>query len=121
VIEAVVEGVKATDADLKSSWRSIHVTGRLLMSPQDPYVLEAGRFIRVIGVELPSRTLASTDMNFQSNDGRCPASTWRRGAYGNTTNRTVVPSTARGFDQDQPPSYMHKLGLNRRLQEFSMD
>ncbi len=45
-----------------------------VMSPQDPWVLEGRGIVKeVIGQELPfTGTLASTDMNFQVNDGRMP-------------------------------------------------
>jgi acetylornithine deacetylase/succinyl-diaminopimelate desuccinylase-like protein len=86
-IEAVIEGVRATDSDLKYELEVINVREGYVMSPQDPYVLEARQIIKeVIGVELPfTGTLASTDMNFQVNDGRMPCfNLGVGGAYGNT-------------------------------------
>ncbi|MGE5252554.1 MAG: M20 family metallopeptidase [Planctomycetaceae bacterium] len=86
-IEAVIEGVKATDADLRYELEVINVREGYVMSPRDPYVLEGRETIKeVIGVELPfTGTLASTDMNFQVNDGRMPCfNLGVGGPYGNT-------------------------------------
>jgi acetylornithine deacetylase/succinyl-diaminopimelate desuccinylase-like protein len=58
-----------------------------VVSPQDPYVLEGREIIKeVIGTELPfTGTLASTDMNFQVNDGGMPCFNFGVGGpYGNT-------------------------------------
>jgi succinyl-diaminopimelate desuccinylase len=71
---SVIEGVRATDADLRYEIEVINFREGYVVSPHDPYVLEARRIIKeVIGRDLPfTGTLASTDMNFQVNDGGMP-------------------------------------------------
>jgi acetylornithine deacetylase/succinyl-diaminopimelate desuccinylase-like protein len=71
---SVIEGVKATDADLRYEIEVINFREGYVMSPQDPWALEGRGIVKeVTGKELPfTGTLASTDMNFQVNDGRMP-------------------------------------------------
>ncbi len=71
---SVIEGVKATDADLEYEVEVINVREGYVVSPEHPYVLEARDIVReVTGTELPfTGTLASTDMNYQVNDGGMP-------------------------------------------------
>ena len=114
-IEAVIEGVKATDADLKYELEVINVREGYVMSPQDPYVLEARQIINeVIGVELPfTGTLASTDMNFQVNDGRMPCfNLGVGGIYGNTHKQDESVSIDELVDLTKITAllYLRKLG-----------
>jgi acetylornithine deacetylase/succinyl-diaminopimelate desuccinylase-like protein len=85
------------------------------MSPKDPYVLEGRRIIReVIGVELPfTGTLASTDMNFQVNDGRMPCfNLGVGGPYGNTHKQDESVSVDELVDLTRITAlfYLRKLG-----------
>jgi acetylornithine deacetylase/succinyl-diaminopimelate desuccinylase-like protein len=116
-IQAVIEGVKATDADLKYELEVINVREGYVMSPQDPYVLEGRQIIQeVIGVELPfTGTLASTDMNFQVNDGRMPCfNLGVGGAYGNTHKQDESVSIDELADLTKITAllYMRKLGTS---------
>jgi len=71
---SVIEGVKATDADLEYEVEVINVREGYVMSPEHPYIQEARGIVKeVLGRELPfTGTLASTDMNYQVNDGGMP-------------------------------------------------
>jgi len=71
---SVVEGVKATDADLRYEVEVINVREGYVVSPEHPYIQEAKGIIEeVLGRELPFRgSLGSTDMNYQVNDGKMP-------------------------------------------------
>jgi len=71
---AVIDGVKATDADLRYEVETINFREGYVMPPDHPYVQEARGIIEeVVGRRLPfTGTLASTDMNYQVNDGRMP-------------------------------------------------
>lgn len=71
---SVIEGVKATDADLRYEVEIINTREGYVMSPEHPYIQEAKAIVKeVLGRELPfTGTLASTDMNYQVNDGRMP-------------------------------------------------
>ena len=114
-IAAVIEGVKATDADLNYEMEVINVREGYVMSPQDPYVLEGRQIIKeVIGVELPfTGTLASTDMNFQVNDGRMPCfNLGVGGPYGNTHKQDESVSIDELTDLTKITAllYMRKLG-----------
>jgi succinyl-diaminopimelate desuccinylase len=114
-IEAVIEGVKATDEDLKYELEVINVREGYVMSPQHPYVLEGRRIIKeVLGVELPfTGTLASTDMNFQVNDGRMPCfNLGVGGPYGNTHKQDESVSIDELVDLTKITSllYVRKLG-----------
>jgi acetylornithine deacetylase/succinyl-diaminopimelate desuccinylase-like protein len=73
-IKSVIEGVKATDSDLKYELELINVREGCLMSPQHPYIQEIKGIVKeVIGRELPFiGTLSSTDINYQVNDGKMP-------------------------------------------------
>ena len=115
-VEAVIEGVKATDADLKYELEVINVREGYVMSPQDPYVLEGRQIIKeVIGVELPfTGTLASTDMNFQVVDGGMPCfNLGVGGSYGNTHKQDESVSIDELMDLTKITAllYMRKLGV----------
>ena len=71
---SVIEGVKATDADLEYEVEVINSREGYVVSPEDPYVLQARDIIaEVTGKTLPfTGTLASTDMNYQVNEGGMP-------------------------------------------------
>ncbi|MFQ6054311.1 MAG: M20/M25/M40 family metallo-hydrolase, partial [Candidatus Bathyarchaeia archaeon] len=71
---AVLEGVKAADADRRYEVEVINSREGYVMPPDHPYIQEAKEFVgEVLGRELPFRgTLASTDMNYQVNDGKMP-------------------------------------------------
>jgi len=116
-VEAVIEGVKATDADLKYELEVINVREGYVMSPRDPYVLEGRQIIKeVIGVELPfTGTLASTDMNFQVNDGRMPCfNLGVGGPYGNTHKQDESVSIDELADLTKITAllYLRKLGTS---------
>jgi acetylornithine deacetylase/succinyl-diaminopimelate desuccinylase-like protein len=83
---SVIEGVKATDADLRYEIEVINFREGYVMSPLDPWALEGRGIVKeVTGKELPfTGTLASTDMNFQVNDGRMPC--FNLGAGGDYSN-----------------------------------
>ena len=114
---SVIEGVKATDADLKYEVEVINFREGYVVSPQDPYVLEGREIIKeVIGLELPfTGTLASTDMNFQVNDGRMPCfNLGVGGAYGNTHKQDESVSIDELVDLTKITAllYMRKLGAS---------
>ena len=116
-IEAVIEGVRATDADLMYELEVINVREGYVMSPQDPYVLEARQIIQeVIGAELPfTGTLASTDMNFQVNDARMPCfNLGVGGPYGNTHKQDESVSIDELVDLTKITAllYQRKLGIS---------
>jgi len=116
-IEAVIEGVKATDADLKYETGGDQRSGRVCHVSQDPYVLEGRETIKeVIGVELPfTGTLASTDMNFQVVDGGMPCfNLGVGGAYGNTHKQDESVSIDELADLTKITAllYMRKLGIS---------
>ena len=71
---SVIEGVKATDADLRYELEVINSREGYVVSPEDPYALEARAILaEVTGRQLPfTATLASTDMNYQVNEGGMP-------------------------------------------------
>jgi succinyl-diaminopimelate desuccinylase len=71
---SVIEGVKAGDPDLVYEVEVINSREGYVVSPEDPYVLQArGIIAEVTGRTLPfTGTLASTDMNYQVNEGRMP-------------------------------------------------
>jgi acetylornithine deacetylase len=71
---SVIEGVRATDMDLRYELELINFREGYVMPPEHPYVQEVREVIKeVIGRELPfTGTLASTDMNYQVNEGGMP-------------------------------------------------
>ncbi len=71
---SVIDGVKAEDADLEYEVEVINCREGYVVSPNDPWVLEArGIVAEVTGRTLPfTGTLASTDMNYQVNEGGMP-------------------------------------------------
>jgi len=112
---SVIEGVKATDADVKYEVEVINFREGYVVSPQDSYVLEGREIIKeVIGQELPfTGTLASTDMNFQVNDGRMPCFNFGVGGpYGNThkQDESVSIDELVALTKIAALLYMRKLG-----------
>jgi len=113
---SVIEGVKATDADLKYEVEIINSRDGYVMSPDHLYIQEVkGIFKEVLGRELPFLgTTGSTDMNYQVNDGKMPC-----------FNFGVGGPYSRGHKQDESASideivecakivalvYMRKLGI----------
>jgi len=71
---SVIEGVKAGDPDLVYEVEVINSREGYVVSPEDPYVLQSRDIIaEVTGRTLPfTGTLASTDMNYQVNEGGMP-------------------------------------------------
>jgi acetylornithine deacetylase/succinyl-diaminopimelate desuccinylase-like protein len=71
---SVIDGVKAEDADLEYEVEVINCREGYVVSPEDLWVLEArGIVAEVTGRTLPfTGTLASTDMNYQVNEGGMP-------------------------------------------------
>jgi len=92
---SVIEGVKAADADLKYELEVINSREGYVVSPEDPYALEARAIIaEVTGRQLPfTATLASTDMNYQVNEGGMPC-----------VNFGIGGSYSRGHQQDESAS-----------------
>ncbi len=71
---AVLDGVKATDADLQYELETINFREGYVVPATDPYALECQALIQeAVGKKLPfTGTLASTDMNYQVVDGHMP-------------------------------------------------
>ena len=71
---SVIEGVKAKDADLDYELEVINFREGYVVSPEDLWVLQGREAVReVTGRTLPfTGTLASTDMNYQVNEGGMP-------------------------------------------------
>ena len=71
---SVIEGVKAADPELRYEVEVINSREGYVVSPEDPYVLRARDVVaEVTGRTLPfTGTLASTDMNYQVNEGGMP-------------------------------------------------
>jgi len=72
--KAVLDGVKATDADLQYELETINFREGYVIPATDPYALECQALIQeAVGKKLPfTGTLASTDMNYQVVDGHMP-------------------------------------------------
>lgn len=72
--KAVLDGVKATDADLQYELETINFREGYVVPATDPYALECQALIQeAVGKKLPfTGTLASTDMNYQVVDGGMP-------------------------------------------------
>ena len=70
----VIEGVKATDSDLRYEVEVINSRGGYVVPASDPYAQEARRIIyEATGRDLPfSANLGSVDMNYQVVDGGMP-------------------------------------------------
>ena len=70
----VIEGVRATDSDLRYEVEVINSRGGYVVPADDPYAQEARGIIReVTGRDLPfSANLGSVDMNYQVADGGMP-------------------------------------------------
>ena len=73
-LRAVLDGVKATDADLQYELETINFREGYVVPASDPYALECQSLIEeAIERKLPfTGTLASTDMNYQVVDGAMP-------------------------------------------------
>jgi acetylornithine deacetylase/succinyl-diaminopimelate desuccinylase-like protein len=105
-----LEGVRATDADLRYEVEVINAREGYVVSPEHPYVQEVKRIIReVTGANLPfTGTLASTDMNYQVN----PPDHRKVGDIGYITGGAGMPcvnfgvggSYSRGHQQDESAS-----------------
>jgi len=72
--KAVIEGVKATDADLQYELETINFREGYVVPATDKYALECQALIQeAVGKKLPfTGTLASTDMNYQVVEGCMP-------------------------------------------------
>ena len=72
--DAVLNGVKVTDADLQYELETINFREGYVVPATDPYALECQALIQeAVGKKLPfTGTLASTDMNYQVVDGHMP-------------------------------------------------
>ena len=72
---AVIEGVKATDADLRYQVEIVNSRGGYVVPSDDPFALEAKKIMKeVTGKDLPFvSNLGSTDMNYQVVDGKMPS------------------------------------------------
>jgi succinyl-diaminopimelate desuccinylase len=72
--KAVLEGVKATDADLRYEIEVINSRGGYVVPATDPYAQEAKEIMKeATGMDLPFvGNLGSTDMNYQVVDGGMP-------------------------------------------------
>ncbi len=73
-MRAVIDGVAATDADLRYELEVVNSRGGYVVPANDPYAIEAKAIMReVTGRDLPFvGNLASTDMNYQVVDGHMP-------------------------------------------------
>jgi succinyl-diaminopimelate desuccinylase len=73
-VQAVLEGVKATDTDLQYELEVINVREGYVVQANDPYAVSCREIVKdAVGRELPfTGTLGSTDMNYQVVDGRMP-------------------------------------------------
>jgi len=71
---SVIEGVKAEDPDLEYEVEVINCREGYVVSPEDPWVLQGREVVREVTDRLLpfTGTLASTDMNYQVNEGRMP-------------------------------------------------
>lgn len=114
--KAVLDGVKATDADLEYELEVANFREGYVVPADDPYALSCrGILAEAIGRELPfTGTLASTDMNYQVVDGGMPC-----------INFGVGGPYSRGHKQDENASideiiqcskavallFMRKLGV----------
>ena len=113
---AVLDGVKATDAELNYELEVVNSREGYVVQADDLYALSCQRIIKeAVGRELPfTGTLASTDMNYQVVDGGMPC-----------VNFGVGGAYSRGHKQDENASideivecskavallFMRKLGV----------
>jgi len=114
--KAVLDGVKATDADLKYEIGVVNFREGYVVQADDPYAVSSREIIQdALGQELPfTGTLGSTDMNYQVVDGGMPC-----------INFGVGGAYSRGHKQDENASideiiqcskavallFMRKLGV----------
>lgn len=113
----VIEGVKATDTDLKYELEVINTREGYTVSPEHPYVQEARVTIKeVISRDLPfTGTLASTDMNYQVVDGGMPCVNFGvGGSYSNVHKQDESASIDEIVDCAKIVAllYIKNLGLN---------
>jgi succinyl-diaminopimelate desuccinylase len=114
---SVIERVKSADPDLQYELEVINVREGYIVSPENPYVLEGRQIIReVIGRELPfTGTLASTDMNYQVNEGGMPCfDIGIGGPFGNThrQNESASIDELLNLTKIMALLYMRKLGAS---------
>jgi len=114
--KAVLDGVKATDADLEYELGVVNYREGYVVQADDPYALSSREIIQeALGRTLPfTGTLGSTDMNYQVVDGGMPC-----------INFGVGGAYSRGHKQDENASideivqcskavallYMRRLGV----------
>ncbi|MCW4048633.1 MAG: M20/M25/M40 family metallo-hydrolase [Candidatus Bathyarchaeota archaeon] len=93
--KAVLDGVKATDAELEYELDVINFREGYVVEATDPYALSCQAMIQeATGMKLPfTGTLASTDMNYQVVDGGMPC-----------VNFGVGGTYSRGHKQDENAS-----------------
>jgi len=94
-VTSVIEGVKATDSDLKYELEVINYREGYLVPADNPYAKKARSIVaEVINRELPfTATLASTDMNYQVVDGKMPCVNFGvGGTYSNGHKQDEVAS-----------------------------
>jgi acetylornithine deacetylase/succinyl-diaminopimelate desuccinylase-like protein len=93
--KCVLDGVKATDAELKYDLEVINFREGYVVQADNPYALDCQSIIQeATGMKLPfTGTLASTDMNYQVNDGNMPC-----------VNFGVGGTYSRGHKQDENAS-----------------
>jgi acetylornithine deacetylase/succinyl-diaminopimelate desuccinylase-like protein len=74
---SVIEGVKSTDSDLRYEVVVINCREGYIMNPNHEYIQSSKRVVEnVLGHNINfSGNLASTDMNYQLNDGKMPCFT----------------------------------------------
>jgi succinyl-diaminopimelate desuccinylase len=114
---SVIEGVKAEDSDLEYEVEVINSREGYVVSPGDPWVLQGREAVReVTGRLLPfTGTLASTDMNYQVNEGGMPCfNLGVGGPYSNGHRQDENASIDEIVDCTKITAllYMRKLGLS---------
>jgi len=124
---SVIEGVKATDADLEYEVEIINTREGYVVSADSPWAQEARAIVKeVIGKELPfTGTLGSTDMNYQVNPYKRPKTGELVFPGMPCVNFGIGGAYSRGHKQDESASidelvacakivalmYMRKLGV----------
>ena len=114
---SVIEGVKAKDPDLEYEVEVINSREGYVVSPGDPWVLQGREAVReVTGRTLPfTGTLASTDMNYQVNEGKMPCfNLGVGGPYSNGHRQDENASIDEIIDSTKIAAllYMRKLGVS---------
>ncbi len=113
---SVIEGVKAKDSDLKYELEVINSREGYVVSPDDPWVLQGREAVREVTERtLPfTGTLASTDMNYQVNEGGMPCfNLGVGGPYSNGHKQDENASIDEIVDSTKIAAllYMRKLGF----------